>query len=78
MTTAHKVLVTGSAGRIGRAAVRELKQRGHFVRGFDLSADPHSHECVVGSITDPDAFGRAALEWMPWFIWPQRRTMTIS
>src|SRR5207248_5774636 len=54
------VLVTGSAGRIGRAAVRELKARGRRVRGFDLVPTPGADESVVGTITDGDAVRRAA------------------
>jgi nucleoside-diphosphate-sugar epimerase len=46
------VVVTGSAGRIGRAAVAELNARGHRVRGFDLVATPGLNDCVIGSITD--------------------------
>ena len=30
------ILVTGAAGRIGRAAVRELAGRGYRVRAFDV------------------------------------------
>jgi uronate dehydrogenase len=54
------VLVTGSAGRIGQAVVRELKARGHFVRGFDLVPTPDADESIVGSITDGAALKRAA------------------
>src|SRR5262245_16097112 len=53
------VLVTGSAGRIGRAAVRELKARGPRVRGFDRAPSPGADESVVGDITDADAVRRA-------------------
>src|SRR5438309_5647384 len=54
------VLVTGSAGRIGRAAVRELKARGHTVRGYDLVPSPGADQSIVGDITDGDALRRAA------------------
>ena len=54
------VLVTGSAGRIGRAVVRELKSRGHFVRGFDLVATPGADESVVSDLADAAAVRRAA------------------
>jgi nucleoside-diphosphate-sugar epimerase len=60
MSNAQPVLVTGSAGRIGRAVVRELKARGHAVRGFDLAPTPGADASVVGTITDADAFRRAA------------------
>src|SRR6516165_2636129 len=54
------VLVTGSAGRIGQAVVRELKARGHSVRGFDLVPTPGADESVVGSISEGVAINRAA------------------
>lgn len=54
------ILVTGSAGRIGQAVVRELKARGHGVRGFDLVPTPDADESIVGSITDGPALQRAA------------------
>ncbi len=54
------ILVTGSAGRIGRAVVRELKARGHFVRGLDLAATPGADESVVGDLTDAPTVRRAA------------------
>jgi nucleoside-diphosphate-sugar epimerase len=57
--TAHTVLVTGSAGRIGRAAVRELLARGHTVRGFDRVPTPNLADFLVGDITDDDAVRRA-------------------
>ncbi|MFQ3652550.1 MAG: NAD(P)-dependent oxidoreductase, partial [Gemmataceae bacterium] len=47
------VLVTGAAGRLGRAAVTALREAGFQVRGLDLSPAPGVHENVVGSITDP-------------------------
>jgi uronate dehydrogenase len=59
MSKLRRVLVTGSAGRLGRAAVRELKAQGHFVRGFDLIASPPADESHVGSITDSAAVRRA-------------------
>lgn len=60
MTQLQRVLVTGSAGRFGRAAVNELKARGHFVRGFDLRANPLADENHLDTITDAAAFRRAA------------------
>ena len=60
MNEKRLVLVTGSAGKIGRAAVRELKARGHFVRGFDLAPSPLVDESHTGSIADATSFQRAA------------------
>src|SRR5687768_11829894 len=60
MARAALVLVTGSAGRVGRAVVRELQSRGRRVRGFDRVPTPGAAEAVVGDLTDPDALARAA------------------
>src|SRR6266513_3022600 len=60
MPSSGVVLVTGSAGRIGQAVVRELKARGHTVRGFDLTPTPGADESIVGSITEGPAVQRAA------------------
>src|ERR1700674_194950 len=60
MSASFPVLVTGSAGRIGQAVVRELKARGRAVRGFDLAATPGADENVQGSVTDGEAVRRAA------------------
>ncbi|MGE3311387.1 MAG: NAD-dependent epimerase/dehydratase family protein [Limisphaerales bacterium] len=54
-----KVLVTGSAGRIGRAVVAELRRRNHWVRGFDRCSPGEVDDAVVGSITDRAAVDRA-------------------
>src|SRR5581483_11680349 len=51
---------TGSAGRIGRAVVRELRARGHAVRGLDRVPTPGLPDAVVGDITDGAAVRRAA------------------
>jgi len=54
-----KVLVTGSSGRIGRAAVKELLARGHEVRGFDLAPTPGLTDMTLGSLTDAQSVWRA-------------------
>jgi uronate dehydrogenase len=59
MPSSLSVLVTGSSGRVGRAAVAELLRRGHAVRGFDLTPTPGLSNCVVGSVTDRAAIDRA-------------------
>lgn len=52
----QRVLVTGSAGRLGRAAVRALVAGGHTVVGFDRRPTPGLPESqsVVGSLLEPD------------------------
>jgi uronate dehydrogenase len=59
MPTSSIVLVTGSAGRIGQAAVLGLKSKGWHVRGFDLAPSPDADESVIGNITDAAAIRRA-------------------
>ena len=60
MARAQTVLVTGAAGRIGRAVVRELTARGHRVRAFDRTPAPAAAEVVVGDLTDAAAVRHAA------------------
>lgn len=57
-----RVLVTGSAGRVGRAAVRELAARGHHVVGFDLRPTPGipAAQSVVAPLSDVAALRTAA------------------
>ncbi|MEI5679192.1 MULTISPECIES: NAD-dependent epimerase/dehydratase family protein [unclassified Mesorhizobium] len=45
-----KVLVTGSAGHLGEALVRSLREQGHEAVGLDVLASPSTTD--VGSITD--------------------------
>src|SRR4051812_25670259 len=61
MSTPQKVLVTGSAGRVGRAAVKGLLAGGHHVVGYDRVPTPGlpADQSVVGSVTDADALKRA-------------------
>ncbi len=59
MSSSQVVLVTGSAGRVGRAAVRELLARGLPVRGFDRVPTPGLADAHVGDLTDPAAILRA-------------------
>jgi uronate dehydrogenase len=53
------VLVTGAAGRIGRATTAELQKCGLRVRGLDIVAAPGLTDSVVGSITNRDVVRRA-------------------
>lgn len=62
MATLQAVLITGSAGRLGRAAVRELTARGHTVIGFDVRPTPGlpPEQSHVASLSDVEALRRAA------------------
>ncbi|MGQ3254126.1 NAD-dependent epimerase/dehydratase family protein, partial [Agrobacterium sp.] len=53
------ILVTGSAGRVGRAVVAALRAQGRPVRGFDLRPSGTGGEEVVGSLEDPQALSEA-------------------
>jgi nucleoside-diphosphate-sugar epimerase len=53
------VLVTGSSGRLGRAAVAELRARGWPVRGYDRVPTPGLADCVVGDLNDAGQLRRA-------------------
>jgi nucleoside-diphosphate-sugar epimerase len=59
MSGSPMILVTGSAGRIGRAVVAELQARGRPVRGFDRVPTPGLTDCIVGDLTDVEAVRRA-------------------
>lgn len=51
------ILVTGSAGHLGEALVRMLRDEQRDVRGVDIEASPFTD--VVGSIVDPDFCAQA-------------------
>lgn len=60
MGQSQRVVVTGSAGRVGRAAVRGLAAAGHTVVGFDRSPNPvPPGSYIQAEITDADALRRA-------------------
>jgi uronate dehydrogenase len=55
-----RILVTGSAGRLGSIVASELLEGGHQVRGFDVNASASSlKDSVVANLTDRDAVARA-------------------
>jgi UDP-glucose 4-epimerase len=53
------ILVTGSAGRVGRTVVAALRSKGREVRGFDLRPSGTGGGEIVGSLADADAVTRA-------------------
>ena len=57
--TSAPVLVTGSAGRLGRAAVAALLEAGVDVRGFDRRPTPGLPSATVGDLTDAAAVREA-------------------
>jgi nucleoside-diphosphate-sugar epimerase len=63
MSTPQRVLVTGSAGRVGRAAVKGLTARGHHVVGFDVRPTPGlpPDQPIVAGLSDVAALHRAAV-----------------
>ena len=58
-----KILVTGSAGHLGEALVRSLREEGHEVAGLDILASPFTTR--LGSIADRTAV-RAAMAGARW------------
>jgi uronate dehydrogenase len=58
-----KILVTGSAGTVGRPVCQELLLQGHDVRGLDRRPSPDLVDAVVADIADADAV-RAAVKGM--------------
>jgi nucleoside-diphosphate-sugar epimerase len=52
-----KILVTGSAGHLGEALVRSLREQGHEVAGLDILASPFTTR--LGSIADRASVRRA-------------------
>jgi uronate dehydrogenase len=61
----HRILVTGSAGRLGRAAVKALVARGHYVVGLDVRPTPGlpPSQSLVATLGD-GAVLRAAMKGM--------------
>jgi len=53
------VLVTGSAGRVGQAAVIGLLERGHTVRGFDRAPSPGLPDATVADLSDLDSLRKS-------------------
>jgi uronate dehydrogenase len=49
-----KILVTGSAGAVGRPVCRELLRRGHAVRGLDRAPSPGLEDQIEADIADAE------------------------
>ncbi|MEX0653730.1 MAG: NAD(P)-dependent oxidoreductase [Phycisphaeraceae bacterium] len=49
------VLVTGSAGAVGRPVCKALRERGHTVRGLDRDESPTADEAIVANLADREA-----------------------
>jgi uronate dehydrogenase len=56
-----KVLVTGSAGAIGKPVCRELERRGHQVRGLDRVPTPGVSDHVVADLVERGRVRAAAV-----------------
>ena len=56
-----RILITGSAGRLGRAAAKELVARGHTVIGYDMRPTPGlpAAQSVLATLQDVQALNRA-------------------
>lgn len=61
-SSSSRVFVTGSAGRVGRAAVKGLTARGHDVVGFDIRHTPGlpAERSRIGDLSDPQSLREAA------------------
>jgi uronate dehydrogenase len=55
-----KVLITGAAGVIGQAVVKELLERGHKLIGLDLEAADKVHEAHAGDLAQPGVVEKAS------------------
>ncbi|MEM1211148.1 MAG: NAD(P)-dependent oxidoreductase [Planctomycetota bacterium] len=55
------ILLTGSAGAIGRRIGPELIQAGHAVRGYDLFPTEWAEDAVTADLTDREAMAEALL-----------------
>ncbi len=58
----QRITLTGSAGAIGRTVGPALRERGHFVRGFDCQDSLHLSESVVGNLLDVSAVARCVAD----------------
>lgn len=57
--TPRRILLTGSAGTIGRCIAQHLVDRGHEVRGLDRVPTEALADAVVADLTDAEAIDRA-------------------
>jgi nucleoside-diphosphate-sugar epimerase len=57
-----RILVTGASGAVGHSVTRGLRERGFFVRGYDLNPATLPGEHCVGDIGDLDALRAATAD----------------
>jgi len=55
----RRILLTGSAGAVGRCIAPALVERGHDVRGFDRAESPGLSDAIVADLTDRAALNHA-------------------
>ncbi len=55
----YRILLTGSAGAVGKAISPALIASGHYVRGFDIVKTPNLEDSHVGSVSDMKAIDNA-------------------
>jgi nucleoside-diphosphate-sugar epimerase len=55
-----RILVTGASGAVGHTVTRGLRERGHFVRGYDLKPATLPGEHRVADLSDLEALRSAA------------------
>lgn len=63
MNPIKRVVITGSAGRVGRAAVRALVARGHHVIGYDRVPTPGltAEDSLIAGISDSAILDKAVV-----------------
>jgi len=57
-----RILVTGASGAVGHTVTRGLRERGHFVRGYDLSPATLPGEHCVADLADLVALRQASAD----------------
>lgn len=61
MAKIHKILITGSAGSIGRQICPFLKSQGFYIKGFDIRQSKNVDEFVIGRLENISLLRNAAI-----------------